>query len=201
MKCHESRERKWVPQGCFTVLTIKTQKNILFKSWIKELFSVLTLFIFLFIEFIGVTPVTKIMHVSGAQFDNISVHCVVCPTPSQVSIQHHLFIHVYPPPPPPTPTLPSNHHTVVCVCEIFLFLSFFCSIPLPSPPEQALPHPNSCQPAFWVCQYFIVSSFCPLDSAEKWNNVVLTFLWLISLSIMSNYGVAKGKMSFFLMAR
>ena len=85
-------------------------------------------YLFIFIEFIGVTLGNKIIQVSGSRFYNTpSVHCMCV---------HHLKSHPYPPPfiPLYLPLPPhGNHHTVVSVHEFFLFKFVFYSIPPPSP--------------------------------------------------------------------
>ena len=93
-----------------------------------------------FIEFIGVTLVNKIIQVAGAQCYNIicTRYCVST-TPSQSP-----SITIYPPYPlllPPTHPLLGNHHTLVHVCEMFVF-SFLLNRSTPhlalQPPPQLL---------------------------------------------------------------
>ena len=65
---------------------------------------------FLFIEFIGVILVNKIIQVSGAQFHNTSsVPCIVCSPPQLTSpsitfYPHYTLFHHLPPPFPSNPT-------------------------------------------------------------------------------------------------
>ena len=125
------------------------------------------------------------------------LYCVFL-TPSKVSFCHHL---ITPLPSSASPrTFPSgNHHTDVCVYEVFVF----CLIPSsfsPSPP----PSVYSCQFVFCIYESvsnLFVSLFCLLDSTYKWNHMALAFSdWLISLSIILSrciHAVAKGEISFF----
>ena len=79
----------------------------------------------------------------------ICVRYCMFTTPNQVSFHHHLFP-LYPLLPPPTPFPSGNHHTVVCVHQVF-FSSFFCLIlslfftqslsPTPLRPAPLLPLP------------------------------------------------------------
>lgn len=113
--------------------------------------------IFLFIEFMGVILVNKIKHF-GAQFNNISIHYIVCSSSRVKSPSITIYGPILPststfPPPPPC-----NHHFVVPSMRSLIFLLLNLSIqPLPSPTL-----PNSCQPAFYG-SILLISSFCLLD--------------------------------------
>ena len=72
-----------------------------------------------FIEFIGVTRVNKIVHVSSVQFcDTSLVHCIVC-LPQKVKSS----IIIYLTPFTSRRLLPSgNQHTLICVYDFLLVL-------------------------------------------------------------------------------
>ena len=98
---------------------------------------------FLFVQFIGVILVNKIIQILGAEFYNTSfVLCIVC-SPIQakspsITIYPTLFLLLV--------SLPvSNYHAVVCVhvvcvCCLSLLFSFFLNISIPTtdhPPLKA----------------------------------------------------------------
>ncbi|KAF6125190.1 hypothetical protein HJG60_009715 [Phyllostomus discolor] len=105
-------------------------------KWRKKLCSLAFFFLcmpphfmfFLFIEFIGVTLVNKMIQVSGAQFHSTSsVHCVVCSPPQvrspSITIHPPKLSSTSPWPPSPwqSPRLSMNSF-------------FFCSSTAPPPP-------------------------------------------------------------------
>ena len=74
---------------------------------------------FLFIAFLRVTLVNKIIQVSGAQFHNTSpVHCIVCAPPRVRSLSP--FSLLYPP-----PLFPTSLPLAVTTLLSFLFFPFF----------------------------------------------------------------------------
>ena len=100
------------------------------------------LFYFLFIEFIGVTLVNKIIPISGAQsttqlYTVLYVHHSKSGSLPSTSIAPHLA----PPSPPHTPT--PGHHTVICVHESSLFHSIQSPTACLGSPNYTL---NSCTP-------------------------------------------------------
>ena len=91
-----------------------------------------TIYVFIFIEFIGVTLVNRIIQVSGVRFYNISLYCVFTTT-SQVSSHHHLSLF--------TSLLPQSITTLLSMpmSSFFLFFSFLLNLstpPNPAPPPQ-----------------------------------------------------------------
>ena len=136
-----------------------------FTIWLPDAFSVfITIYMFLylllktfFIEFIGVTLVNEIIHVSGIQFYNTSsVYCIVY---SSTKVKSP-FVTIYPPFSSSTSLThfpSSNHNTVVSVYEAFLF--FFAQFPSPFQPAPQSPLPSdSCQSIF--CIYESLSILC-----------------------------------------
>ena len=142
------------------------------KSCFKSVFNPHDHFL-IFIDFIGVTLVKKIMQVSGAQFYNTScVHCIMC-SPPQVRSLSALS-------PTASSTSPSNHRTMARVHEFFL--SLVCSIPLShhSVPQPVTPTAVS---MLSICESVsFVSSVCSLDPTYEWNRRVLVFLWLANFT-------------------
>ena len=81
--------------------------------------QILITYFFLFIEYIRVTLVNKIIQVSDAQLHNTSsVHYCVLTTPNQVSVHHRLS-------PPYPPTLPSTLCPLGNPTPLSMSMSFF----------------------------------------------------------------------------
>ena len=129
------------------------------------------------------TLVNKIIEVSGVQFCNSSfVYCIVC-SPFKVKFLSSPFILPLPSSTsPPTSFSSGNHYTVVCAYEYFLCLisSYFS----PSNPNS---HPflqlSVCFLFLWVYFYIVcLHLFYSLDSTNKWNRMILAFLWLAYFS-------------------
>ena len=89
---------------------------------------------FLFIDFIGVTLVNKIIQFPVHSSTAHHLHTIPWVHHPRSSLLPSPFIPAYPPP-PPTPPLPGNHHAVVRIHE-FLLLFLFCS----TPPQSPAPH-------------------------------------------------------------
>ena len=118
-----------------------------------NIFLLLFLIFSLFIVFIGVKLVNKIIQVLGANSTTYHLYTVVCVHhPSQVSVRHHFYLphtllHL-PSPPAITTLLPMS-------MSFFYFLLNPSTIPL-----KPSPTPNSCHPALYLCRvclYFVVS--------------------------------------------
>ena len=113
---------------------------------------------FLFIEFIGVTLVNKIIQVSGAQFYNTSsVHCIVCSSPQVKSPSFNIYpsytlLHLH------LPTSPAPWQSSHC-CPCPWFFSFLFLFLVESLHPTQVRH--SGQPALylWVCYYCACSIF------------------------------------------
>ena len=125
--------------------------SLLFYHWIFYFLKLL-----LFIEFMGVTLVNKIIQVSSVQLYNTkpSVYCTVCSTLSQI------FYHHFPPLPSCTslhPLFPSDNPPVLSVSvslRCFFLLNpftFFTQLPKRLPLWQL----SVCSLYLWVCFYFV----------------------------------------------
>ena len=136
------------------------------QQYFPEIFVPLKIF-FLFIKFIGVTLVNKIIQVSGAQFHNTSfVHWTVC-SPPQVKSPS---ITIYPPYILfylPLPHLPLAITVLVSV-SISSSFSFLLN---PSIPNHS---PNSCQPALSMS----LSLFCLLFLQISHMNEIIWYFFL-----------------------
>ena len=123
-----------------------------------QVFSVSLL---IFIEFIGMTLVNRVMQV--LVYNSITCHCTlyhVFTIQIQVSLRHHLSP-LYPFLLTPHPFPSGNNHTVVCAREVFIVLldpfTFFAS-PTPFSLTTVCLFPVSMSPCM-----LLVSLFCSLD--------------------------------------
>ena len=163
----------------------------------------LRLILFLSIEFIRVTLVSKIIKVSGAQFYNpSSVHYILCLPPQDKSPS----ITIYPPihvSSSPNPNPLGSHHPVVCVHEFFS--SFLLISPRPCNPDSCPPAlclwVKSCpRPHCWPVQSWVPSHPCPYPPSCILSWVILRshkafylcstvfWVWCIIFSYYLNYG-------------
>ena len=134
-----------------------------------------TCIVLIFIEFIGVTLVNKLIQVSSVQFSNTSfVYCIVCSSPKVKSP----FLTIDHPPPlyslllSRIPFLSGNRHAVVCVYEVgFLFFLIPSHI---SPPSTL----SLLSPVNLLSVSVSLFPFCSLDSIYKWNHKAFVFLFL-----------------------
>ena len=139
--------------------------------WLAICKLVLTLFFFLFIEFIGVILVDKIIQVSGSQFHTHHLYTVLCVHHPRSRVCLSRFIPHVPSSTSPYPTFPwqSPH----CCLRPWVFPSFlFCLL---------LYSFNSSTPlTIAVILLFICESvfICSLDSTYEWTHMILVFLWL-----------------------
>ena len=118
--------------------------SLLFYHWIFYFLKLL------FIEFMGVTLVNKIIQVSSVQLYNTkpSVYCTVCSTLSQI------FYHHFPPLPSCTSLhllFPSDNPPVLSVSVSLR--CFFCWIPSPFSPNSPNAFPSdSCQSVLCISE-------------------------------------------------
>ena len=166
-------ERKSTGNGIVSGFERHTPNNCSQSIWNLFVYLFFLLCIFLFIEFVGVTLVNKILQVSGAQFYyTSSVYCTVC-SPPQVRPPSTTTYPPYPPPPPPTPAVT----TVDCVHESFLSVLSPWILPssLSSTPPSWL---SACSLFMSLSLFCLLAHFCSWDSTDGWNHTVLVFLRL-----------------------
>ena len=140
--------------------------NFLIQLWGHTVFVLFSIFI----EFIGVTLVNKIIQVSGVQFYNtLSVYCIGHSTP-----RSSLF------PSPFTPTLPSTSPSppfllvIIILSSVFEFcFVLFCFVSLNAFTfftQHPYPLPSLSQSVVYIYEsvsILFVSLFCSLDSTYK----------------------------------
>ena len=134
-----------------------------------------------FIEVVGVTLISKITQVSGADFHTCTLYpvpCTVCSPPESVSVHRHLSLHppLCSPPPPPTTSL--AFPTVLSVSMSFsLFFFSFASFLYPSPPPHIPLTAASLLSLYESVSTSLVSPVSPLHATYEWNHMVLVSLW------------------------